>query len=72
MKRALSIRVSIYAVCVLAGLTVVVGLLHTPAGRPLLALLGVGCPMKVSPEAVEAARLDGFNRITFTTQQPTR
>lgn len=56
MKRAKWIRVSIYAVSVLAALTVFVGFLHTKAGRPLLARFGVGCPVKASPEAVEAAR----------------
>lgn len=58
MKRALLRRVSIYAVSVAAGLTLVAGLLHTKAARPLLARLGVGCPMKASPEVVEAARLN--------------
>lgn len=66
MTRALLIRVSIYAACVLVALTVVVGLLHTPAGRPLLALLGVGCPMKASPEAVEAARLRSARSLRGT------
>ena len=56
MKRAKWIRVSVYAVAVLAGLTVFVGFLHTKAGRPLLARIGVGCPVKASPEAIEVAR----------------
>src|SRR6188768_2973604 len=56
MKRAKWIRVSIYAVSVLAALTVFVGFLHTKAGRPLLARIGVGCPVKASPEAIERAR----------------
>lgn len=54
--RAKWFRVSLYAVSVLVALTVFVGFLHTKAGRPLLARLGVGCPVKASPEAVEAAR----------------
>ena len=58
MKRARLLRVSLYVVSVLAGLTLFVGFLHTKAGRPLLAHLGVGCPMKASPEDVEAARLN--------------
>src|ERR1700709_1773111 len=57
MKRAKWIRVSLYVVSVLVGLTAFVGFLHTKAGRPLLARLGVGCPVKASPEDVEAARL---------------
>lgn len=56
MKRAKWIRVSIYAVSVLAALTLFVGFLHTKAGRPLLARIGVGCPVQASPEAIEAAR----------------
>ena len=57
MKRALLKKVVIYVASALAGLTLLIGFLHTKAGRPLLARLGVGCPMKASPEAVEAARL---------------
>lgn len=56
MTRALLKRVSIYVVSVLGFLILVGGLLHTPAGRPLLARLGVGCPVKASPEDIEAAR----------------
>ena len=51
-------RFSIYSASAIAGLILVGGFLHTKAGRPLLAHLGVGCPMKASPESVEAARLD--------------
>lgn len=58
MKRAKWIRVSLYVVSVFVVLTAFVGFLHTKAGRPLLARLGVGCPVKASPEAVEAARLN--------------
>lgn len=58
MNRALLKRVSIYSASVLVALTLVGGFLHTKAGRPLLARLGVGCPVKASPEAVEAARLN--------------
>ena len=56
MKRARLLRVSSYVASVLAGLTLFVGFLHTKAGRPLLVRLGVGCPVKASPEDVEAAR----------------
>lgn len=58
MKRTPLKRLSISTVSVLAGLTLVGGLLHTKAGRPLLAHLGAGCPVKASPADVEAARLD--------------
>ena len=58
MTRALLIRVSTYTASVLVALTLVGGFLHTKAGRPILARLGVGCPVKASPEAVEAARLN--------------
>ncbi|MEO6599305.1 MAG: hypothetical protein ABIQ16_05490 [Polyangiaceae bacterium] len=58
MKRALLKRVSIYTVSVAAGLTLVGGLLHTKAARPLLAHMGVGCPVKASPEDVEVARIN--------------
>ena len=56
MKRAQLKRVSIYVVSVLTALTLFGGFLHTKAGRPLLALMGVGCPVKASPQAIEAAR----------------
>jgi len=58
MARAKMIRVSIYVASVLAALTLLVGLLHTSLGRPLLARLGVGCPVQASPEDVERARRD--------------
>ena len=57
MKRARLLRATLYVAAVLAGLTLFVGFLHTKAGRPLLARLGVGCPVKASPADVEAARL---------------
>ena len=57
MARAQLIRVSIYVASGLAVLTLAIGLLHTPLGRPLLARLGVGCPVQASPEDVERARL---------------
>ena len=56
MKRALLKRVSIYVGSGWVALTLVGGFLHTKAGRPLLARLGGGCPMKASPADVEAAR----------------
>ena len=57
MNHALLKRVSISVASLLVALTLVGGFLHTKAGRPLLARLGVGCPVKASPEAVEAARI---------------
>jgi len=56
MKRAQLKRVSIYVVSVLTALTLFGGFLHTKAGRPLLARMGVACPIKASPQAIEAAR----------------
>ncbi len=58
MARANWIRVSIYVASGLAALTLLIGLLHTPLGRPLLARLGVGCPVQASPEDTERARLE--------------
>ena len=58
MARAKLIRVSVYVASTLAALTLLVGLLHTSLGRPLLARLGVGCPVQASPEDVERARRD--------------
>ncbi len=57
MKRAQLIRVAVYVASVLAALTLVAGALHTKAARPLLARLGVKCPIKGSAADVEAARL---------------
>ena len=59
MKRALSKRLAVYAgysALLMVFLTLFVGFLHTKAGRPWLARLGVGCPLRASPESVEAAR----------------
>jgi hypothetical protein len=63
MKRARLKKIAVYTVSVLAGLTLLIGFLHTKAGRPLLARLGVGCPVKASPEAVEAARLNSARAL---------
>ncbi|WP_394824396.1 hypothetical protein [Pendulispora albinea] len=39
------------------GLVAVIGVLHMPIGRPLLAKLGVGCPItKATPEQIDRAR----------------
>jgi len=57
MKRAKLIRVAIYVASLLAALTLVIGVLHTKAARPLLARLGMKCPLQGSAADVEAARL---------------
>lgn len=57
MVRTQWIRVSIYVASGLAVLTLAMGLLHTRLGRPLLAMLGGGCPVQASPDDVERARL---------------
>jgi hypothetical protein len=66
MKRAKLKRAVIYTASVLAGLTLLIGLLHTKAGRPLLARLGLACPVKASPQAVEAARLQAARTLRGT------
>ncbi|HEX7452111.1 MAG TPA: hypothetical protein VF294_07490 [Polyangiaceae bacterium] len=66
MKRAKLKKVAIYTVSVLAGLTLLTGFLHTKAGRPLLARLGLRCPVKASPEAVEAARRNAARTLRGT------
>jgi hypothetical protein len=58
MKRASLIRTAIYVASTLVALTLVIGALHLKVARPLLARLGVSCPVKASPEEVEAARLE--------------
>lgn len=49
-------RLSVYAGSAVVFLTLAGGLLHTPLGRPLLARLGLRCPVQASPEDIEAAR----------------
>ncbi|HEY6476969.1 MAG TPA: hypothetical protein VI456_10335 [Polyangia bacterium] len=68
MKRALAL---------LAGLTTgfvgLVGLLHTPYGRPLMRRLGVACPAaKVSPAQVEAVRLRAVAAMRGSLPSPAR
>ncbi len=72
MTRARWIRVSIYVASSLAALTAAIGLLHTPLGRPLLARLGVGCPVQASPEDAERARLESARATQGTTASPAR
>jgi hypothetical protein len=51
----------------------IMGFLHTAAGRPLLAALGVGCPGKnVSPSEVEAMRQRGLTALRGTERAASR
>ncbi|MES1174447.1 MAG: hypothetical protein ABUL62_08960 [Myxococcales bacterium] len=70
MARAKWLRVSLYVASGFAGLTLIVGLLHTPLGRPLLAKLGVGCPVQASPEDTERARLESARATQGTEASP--
>lgn len=70
MARAKWFRVSLYVASSLAGLTLLIGLLHTPLGRPLLARLGVGCPVQASPEETERARLESARATQGTETSP--
>ena len=50
-----------------------IGFLHTPAGRPLLAALGVGCPVKrVTPAQAEALRQRGLSGLRGARPAPAR
>jgi hypothetical protein len=56
-----------------AGFTAIVGLLHTPYGRPIMARLGIGCPAKrVSPAEAEALRMQGVRELRGTKPSPAR
>jgi len=62
---------------VLAGLTTafigLVGLLHTPYGRPLMRRIGVACPAtRVSPDEVEAVRLRAVAALRTEVASPAR
>jgi len=70
MARAKWFRISMYVVSGLVVLTLLVGLLHTPLGRPLLARLGVGCPVQASPEDTERARLASARATRGTEASP--
>jgi len=70
MARAKWLRVSLYVISGFAALTAVIGLLHTPLGRPLLARLGVGCPVQASPEDTERARLESARATGGTEASP--
>ena len=50
-----------------------IGLLHTPAGRPFLAALGLGCPVKrVTPAQAEALRQRGLSGLRGASPAPAR
>jgi hypothetical protein len=66
-------RALLSAGAVAAVLTAGVGLLHTPAGRRLMARAGVGCPaMRATPADVEALRLRGLAGLRGVAQAPAR
>lgn len=54
------------------GFVALVGLLHLPAARPLLAFVGVGCPAQASPHDVEAARRAAARAERGQTPSPAR
>jgi len=68
MKRRIVVGVPL----VLLGLPGVIGVLHLAVARPLLALIGVGCPVRASPEEVEAARLTSARAARGTATSPER
>ncbi len=58
MNRARLIRAVIYTASTLALLTAVIGAMHLKAARPLLAKLGIKCPIEATGADVERARLN--------------
>jgi hypothetical protein len=72
MTRTSIKRVAIRGGATLVALTAFVGFLHTPAGRPLLARVGIGCPIKASAEDVEHARLVSVRATRGDTVSPAR
>ena len=55
-----------------AGSTALVGLLHLPAARPLLARFGAICPVRATPQEVEAARREALRKLRGTDPAPGR
>lgn len=54
-------------------LTAFIGFLHTPAARPLLVAIGVGCPvLNADPHAVAAIREHGLEQLRGTSDANTR
>ena len=61
------------AAAVAGGVTAAIGLLHTPAGRPLIGRLGMSCPARrASPDAAEALRQRGIAALRGTARAPAR
>jgi hypothetical protein len=55
------------------GFVGVMGFLHTPAGRPLMARLGMSCPARrISPVQAEALRMRGVSALRGTSAAPAR
>lgn len=67
MNRARLIRAGIYTASTLAFLTAVIGAMHLKAARPLLAMLGIKCPIEATGADVERARLKSA-RLTRGTE----
>src|SRR4029079_7324212 len=67
MTRWFVVRVGGAALCG----TALIGLLHLPAARPLLAWLGA-CPVRATPIATERARARALVRLRGTVAAPTR
>ena len=67
MTRWFVVRVDGAALCG----TALIGLLHLPAARPLLAWLGA-CPVRATPVATERARARALVRLRGTVAAPTR
>src|ERR1700760_2214274 len=66
MNRARLIRAGIYTASTLALLTAVIGAMHLKAARPLLAMLGVKCPIEATGAEVEVARLESARHARGT------
>src|SRR6185503_1744965 len=67
MTRWFVVRVGGAALCG----TALIGLLHLPAARPLLAWLGA-CPVRATPTATERARAHALVRLRGTVAAPAR
>lgn len=66
MNRSRLIRAGIYTASTLAFLTAVIGVMHLKAARPLLAMLGVKCPIEATGADVERARLKSARAVRGT------
>lgn len=68
MKRKILVVVPL----IVLGLVGLMGVLHLPFARPVLAWIGYGCPAKATPEQVEVARLTSARAARGTTPSPGR